>query len=516
MNTDKGPALNQRVWTLFEKAGFQTKPNSNNPDDEEKIKLSADKTRKVDLFAELPNKGVVIIGENKSRGKLDKSFSAYVHDCEQLTKASKANVFVFVSDDKEIDAKDKKYAQERGVIVWGNDELEYYETLVDTIGEYAKYEILHAMGVSTREQSLTHDVLALKIRQPFSDSENELFIFTTSPEMLLKTCVVLRKAAGITDAYQRMVKKSRLSKIAKFVTQKDSVLPPNIVVHLNEEIDWTDIDLPEHNKKGRKINLTRKNDYSLVLLHIPLKFASMEIIDGQHRLFGFAHANVETQERFNLVVLGLANMSPKKKTETFVAINDNARRMDPNLVAYLKLTEDETECQKDAELMAIKVVYKLNQVTPFKKKIRILDTGKEKLTIKNFAGMELKSLIGEKGHLRKHYPHSSDEYVKILRMYFSTLQSIFNNEWNEPETYIVFSNRGISAFLKLLKSLLKTEQKPLEQKTIHNYLLALKNGWTKSWKTKELENSYVGSQGRGEFHRDLVNAIKKTYPEIIQ
>jgi len=32
--SDKGAELNRRVWTLFEKAGFETKPNSNNPAEE--------------------------------------------------------------------------------------------------------------------------------------------------------------------------------------------------------------------------------------------------------------------------------------------------------------------------------------------------------------------------------------------------------------------------------------------------------------------------------------------------
>jgi DGQHR domain-containing protein len=514
MPTDKGSALNQRVWSMFEKAGFQTKPNSANPDEEAIVELSARKRRKVDLLAELSGSGVKIICENKSRKKLGKSFSAYVNDCAVLQKAAKANAFVFISDEKELDPDNKQYAMENGILVWEKEDLEYYEVLIDTIGEYAKYEILHALGVVSQDESLIHNVLALHFHQPFSESTNDLFVFTASPEMLLKTCVVLRKAAGQKDAYQRMVKKSRLGKIAKFVTQSDSVLPPNIVVHLDNEVSWTDIDLPEQNKSGRKISLARKNHYDLVLLHIPMKYASMEIIDGQHRLFGFVTTNAITKEAFNLVVLGLANMSPKKRTETFVAINDNARRMDPNLVAYLKLNLDENECQKDNELMAINIVYKLNQTEPFKKKIRLLDRGKEKVTIKNFAGADLKSLIAERGLLRKYYGHNSDEYVNALRMYFSTLKDLFSDAWNDPENYIIFSNRGISAFLKLLKSILKTEETNLSQQIIRTYLQALKAGWDTGWETKSLLSSYVGTQGRNDFHRDMVSAIRKKYPDF--
>ncbi|MEW6239605.1 MAG: DGQHR domain-containing protein [Chloroflexota bacterium] len=516
MPTDKGTSLNRRVWVLLEKAGFDTKPNSNNPDEEAVVELINGKKRRVDLLAELPDLRVKIIGENKSRKRLDGSFSAYVHDYQELQKAAKANAVLFVSDDKDFDPNDKKYAIDKGFTFWEDEELDYYEVLVDTLGPYAKYEILHSMSIATQEQILFHNVLALHFHQPFSNSTDDLYVFTVSPELLLKTCVVLRKAAGKKDAYQRMVKKSRLNKIARFVGQSDSILPPNIVVHLSEKINSVELPIPEHDKLGRRITLSHKNNYDLVLLQIPLEYASMEIIDGQHRLFGFSNTEAATKESFNLVVLGLANMSPKRRTDTFVAINDNARRMDPNLVAYLKLTHDEVECQKDNELMAIKIVFELNHITPFKKKIRLLDKGNEKITLKNFAGPDLKSLIGERGLLRKYYSHQSDKYIAVLRMYFSILKSIFPNEWNDPDKYIMFTNRGISAFLKLLRSMLKTEEAPLTRPVITKYLTALENGWVGSWETKLLQSSYVGTQGRNDFHRDLVKAIQKKYPKFIQ
>lgn len=514
MAKDKGSALNQRVWKIFEKAGFQTKPNSANPEQEAFIELSASKRRKVDLLAELPDLGVKIIGENKSRKEVDGSFTSYVHDYQVLQRAARANSVLFVSDDKDFDIVNKKYATDNGFTFWEDEELDYYEALVETIGEYAKYEILHAMGIETREEVGIHNVLALHLQQPFSNSTNDLYIFTASPKLLLQTCVVLRKAGGSKDAYQRVVNKSRLSKIAKFLSQEDSILPPNIVVHLNENIHAIPLPIPDKDSTGRPITLARRNTYNLVLLQIPMKYASMEILDGQHRLFGFTTTEAATKESFNLIVVGLANMLSKRKTETFVAINDNARRMDPNLVAYLKLSLDEAECQKDNELMTIRIVFELNRNTPFRKKIRLLDRGKEKITLKNFAGNDLKSLISEKGLLRKYYDHESNKYVSLLRMYFGIIKSTFSVEWNDQDKYIVFTNRGISAFLKLLKSILKTEEASLTQKSISKYIKALKTNWKSGWEIAKLDNSYVGAKGRNDFHRDIIRAIQKKYPKF--
>src|SRR6266508_5832931 len=102
MPIDKGAALNKKVWTLFEKAGFVTKPNSNDGLTEAFVELPAGKKRKVDLLAELPDLGVRIIGENKARKDLSGSFSAYVHDYQELKKLAGADAVLFVSDEKDL------------------------------------------------------------------------------------------------------------------------------------------------------------------------------------------------------------------------------------------------------------------------------------------------------------------------------------------------------------------------------------------------------------------------------
>ena len=511
---DKGSKLNKRVWSLFEHAGFATKPNSQNPT-EEVIKLSAGKIRTVDLCATDNTLGVKIIGWNKARKDFTESFTVHLHDYQKLMQLAQAQSVLFVSTDKELSEEEREYAKQNQLRVWGREELEYYEALVDAIGEYAKYEIIHSFGITTGEEKHIHTVLALHLHQPFSDSPADLFLFTTTPEVLLKTCVVFRKAQGKKDAYQRILQKKRLNAIKKFVTQSDALLPPNIIVHFSENVRWEPLPAPRTDSLGRGITLTKQKDYELVLLSIPKEYASLELIDGQHRLYGFVGSEAATKNHFNLVTLGIANIPQEKRTTTFVAINDNARRMDPNLVAYLKLNEDEASCQKDSELMAIKVVVELNKTTPFKKKIRVLDVGKQRITLKGFAGYDLKGLLSPRGQLRKYYPHESKKYVGALRLYFGLLKSMFPKQWDDPDKYIIFTNRGISAFLKLLKSMLKTHKKPLDQQSARTYLRPLKNKWKDSdWEIKQLKNAYVGSQGWKSFHRDLVKTIQEAYSDF--
>lgn len=510
---DKGAELNERVWRLFERAGFQTSPSSHNLS-EEVIKLSPGRKRTVDLCAIDEALDVKIIGWNKARKDLKESLTVHIHDYEKLRDTFGANSVLFVLTEKEVSKEDQQYVEERRMRIWGEDELRYYELLVDAIGGYAKYEIIRSFGIDTDEEKVIHTALALRIHQPFSQSDTDLFLFTTTPDRLLKTCAVLRRARGSADAYQRMLRKHRLSGIQKFVTMDNALLPPNIIVHFSDRVKWDSVKTDLRDANDRPIVLARERNCELVALSIPMEYASLELIDGQHRLYGFAGTEPATRESFNLVVLGMAGLPFEKRRDVFVAINDKARRVDPNLVAYLKHTDDETKCQQDTELMAIKIVVELNETTPFKRRIRIIDFGNQTITLKGFSGYDLRGLLGPRGLFRKHYPNESQEYVSALRLYFRLIKSFFKEECRHPEKYIIFTNRGISAFLKLLKSILRTCECPLDEDTVKKYLLALKDNWTDGWETSELKNSYVGSKGWKDFHRDLVSAIRKPYPDF--
>ena len=324
---DKGHALNQKVWKLFAKAGFKTKPNETDKE-EEKIKLDEKKYRTVDLLAWDDELKVKIIGWNKARKGFTESFSVHMHDYQKLQSNAKADSVLFVLTEKEPDEADFEYARRNGMRVWGKEELEYYQILVDTIGDYAKYEIINSFGIKTKEEKLIRYSYALKFEQPFTDAGRELFLFSITPDFLLKTCVVLRKAQGSKDAYQRILNKKRLEPIRKFITQPNALLPTNIVVHLSDEVTYDVIEQPVRTVKGEKFIIAKPDDCKLVVLKIPTQYASLELIDGQHRLFGFVHSDPATKKYFNLAVLGIAKIEANLRTKTFVAINDKAKKVD--------------------------------------------------------------------------------------------------------------------------------------------------------------------------------------------
>lgn len=442
--------------------------------------------------------------------------TTYVHDLQELIKTESASAGLLVYTAKQPTQEDLEYAKDHRITIWGESELSYFESVADAIGTYARYEICHALGIETAEEKQITNVLAVRFRQPTSGSGHYVYMFSLTPEKLLKTCVLYRRAQGNPDAYQRMLRKNRLASVKRFVTRSDALLPPSVIVHLGSQVRWEGLDHPKEDKSGKTITLTNPADYELGVLEIPLGYASLELIDGQHRLYGFVETEPATKRAFNLSVIGLQDLPIAKRRDTFIAINDNSRRMDPNLVAYLKYTEDEDERQKDPEIMAIGIAVDLNKLTPFRDRIRLLDVGGHKITLKGISGYDLKSLLGPRGLLRKYYANDTASYISALRLYFGIVASTFAVPWSDPDRYIISTNRGLSAFLKLLKSLLRTSEGKLTEATVKKYIGALLAEWPdKEWDTAHLRSSYVGSKGWSDFHRDLVSAIQKTHSEFV-
>src|SRR5438128_1594833 len=92
----------------------------------------------------------------------------------------------------------------------------------------------------------------------------------------------------------------------------------------------------------------------------------------------------------------------------------------------------------------------LNKTSPFKDQIRLFDLGKQKLTLKGLSGYDLRGLVSPKGLLRQYNAENeTKEYLRILRLYFNTIHAEFKTEWENPDKYLIATNRGITAFLKI-------------------------------------------------------------------
>src|SRR5579872_2094170 len=108
---DKGAELNKRVWTLFEKAGFDTQPSSHSSKEHE-VQLSPHKKIPVDLYARAPGLGVTVVGSNKSGGL--GRWTEHVTLYKELGQKAGANKVLFVVTGTDLDQNERDHLLQEG------------------------------------------------------------------------------------------------------------------------------------------------------------------------------------------------------------------------------------------------------------------------------------------------------------------------------------------------------------------------------------------------------------------
>ena len=124
-----------------------------------------------------------------------------------------------------------------------------------------------------------------------------------------------------------MLQPHRLKKIAEYINGGGK-FPTNIVVNL---------------KTGRRNKLRfdvtgKYGEEAFGTLHLPSLYASAWIIDGQHRLYGYAYARAAgsfNQDSTALSVLAYENLPSDKEMNLFIDINSKQVKVRPGLLVEL-------------------------------------------------------------------------------------------------------------------------------------------------------------------------------------
>ena len=231
--------------------------------------------------------------------------------------------FVYVTRNVRWSAADLERAKEHSIKVLPYRKLAYFRRLVHIIGPAARHQLQAELFEGTAIRGLNETVPALK----GNFGSKRFFQFVIEPDRLLKIAFVGHRAkidAQTVGTYQRLLKRKRLSDIAKHINHHGGVFPTNIVVNFR-------------GRRGLRFDAaTRSSDDPTVFgtLYLPNTYKSAWVIDGQHRLYGFA-----LSDRFNdgkIPVLAFDNLSESEEVHLFVDINTKQVRVPPSLMAELR------------------------------------------------------------------------------------------------------------------------------------------------------------------------------------
>ena len=216
-----------------------------------------------------------------------------------------------------------------------------------TIGKWAKNYFLHNFNIKYNSNTAItiyqKDNLLIRNRNKKVSGKDstlaDLYTFTISPYKLLNIAHVYRKdelpSLQTNDYnYQRLLNSEKLQEIRKNVLiDSDFMFPSNILVILSKECGYS------------------KDRINESYLHIPDKYGSISIVDGQHRLFSYADNKVESimQNNCQIKVTAIDFDTPDEKlisrlsARVFIEINANQTKVEIShldQIAYALGSED--------------------------------------------------------------------------------------------------------------------------------------------------------------------------------
>ena len=351
------------------------------------------------------------------------------------------------------------------IMVITDGELNYYAALVQHLKHAARYQFLGHMFGGQKIEGLAREVVAARGKM----GGETFYTFLTRPDELLKIAYVGHKASRDIEnleTYQRMLQPRRLKKIAQYINSGGK-FPTNIVVNLKTG-------------KKTKLRFEVKEKYgkeALGVLHLPPTYASAWIIDGQHRLYGYAYAH--GTEGFNqdstvLPVLAYENLPADKEMNLFIDINSKQVKVSTGLLVelYADLHWRSSNPEEAFQALLSRIASRLNSDSTSPLHDRMVVTGKKKTQYRCLTqtsirdGLGIAKLLGtlSKGAIVPG-PLSTgraDDYEANLKKGLSVLSECLRmfsteltNHWrvgDGPGGYLC-TNNGIRALFHVIKDI---------------------------------------------------------------
>jgi len=472
--------LEDEVWQLLYEIGAQKLSTRDFTLVLRRRKRGIEKTKQVDVLA--VDEGTVFVIECKSReisGKksLKKDIAEFAGNMNDLRNAVKQLlgvrslefVFVFATENIEWDENDKLDAKEKRIQIWDEYDLLALQELAKLAGHGAKYQIYNRVFFGKKIKGFEVKVPAIEAQM----GGRTYYTFVLSPDDLLKIAYVHHRSGqssflDLADSYQRMIKKSRIRKIEQFI-REGGFFPGSVIINLHRR-------LPKKEILGdkRHVEQLRQNVKS-VAITLPPYYGCAWIVDGQHRLYGFA--DVEEKYKETIPVIAFVRESGSVETKMFVDINKNQKSIEANLLwdLYEDLYAD-SENEQEQQLFVISKIAKcLNALaeSPFYGRISIpKEQNHGNLTLTTICtGIRQQKLIFEQEGLLFHnsYEETIDYATERIMCYFDIIREHLTDEWTAGDKHYVGTNAGFVVLLGILRDIVECNLSKAELESVGKF-----------------------------------------------
>lgn len=197
--------------------------------------------------------------------------------------------------------------------------------------------------------SFPYETDALRVDQRLGT----FYVAVLPAELLLQVAASDRMRATLNEdgggyhleGTQRLRQDKRLNEIGNYINRVDAAFPNSIIIAANHDLrtgfdrgEVEDIDIEEDEAgavEESKIWTIEDKGEGIYRLCIPTPEKLAAVIDGQHRLFAFAKADLATIRSMNLLCSVFVDLPKSLQAQIFATINSTQKRVDRSLTYEL-------------------------------------------------------------------------------------------------------------------------------------------------------------------------------------
>ncbi|MFZ4261666.1 DGQHR domain-containing protein [Sphingobacterium sp. HJSM2_6] len=364
----------------------------------------------------------------------------------------------------ELDSEDLKRLHNTNSFHYNNNTYRYINDLIKNYKNVAFYQFL---GLIFKNEIISKDRIEIPAIKG-DMGKKTYYMFSIEPELLLKMGFILHRTKvneSEFPTYQRLLVPKRLPGITKFIDE-GGYFPNSIIINFNSK---------KHKIQFEASSKMSDSNSCFGTLKIPNSYSIAYIIDGQHRVYGYA--NSKFKKTNTIPVVAFENLDTSEQLKIFMDINENQKAVSPSL--RLDLEEDlywnSEKTDKRVKALRSAIIKELsnNLSSPLFEKISV---GEDKsiLTFQPFSNALSASNILPKAKgnnfSEEAYKYSlynitnhdhNDEMIKCKKRIFNLISKCYEFvEQNYPLIYndeksFILSNRGTYPFILLIDSLNK-------------------------------------------------------------
>lgn len=319
-------AFEDRVWAAFARLEF----THLNRDRGLTLQYgtASNQTQQIDVFA--ADDEVVLIIECKSTQtprpeQFKKQSEAMLAQRPGLLKRLRTEYpkhkvkFILATNNFVLSTETKERLTAADIFHVSEDTVDYFLTLADHLGAAAKYQLLGALFAGQKIPNLEPEVDAIRGTM----GGHTYYSFSIEPSRLLKMAYILHRNQANSElmpTYQRLIKKTRLKRVATFV-EDGGFFPNSIILNIETKRKTGDLRFDLSGTASRRARAGT--------LHLPQTYRAAYIIDGQHRLYGYA--NSDRAETDLIPVVAFVDLDRAEQVRLFMQINENQQAVPKNL-----------------------------------------------------------------------------------------------------------------------------------------------------------------------------------------